>query len=86
MKKTAKKSTPKKAQTSVTVKEPITVSSIITKSGKLEIFKTPANNQFYFHIISRNGRIICASETYTRMENLRMGVQALLKICNLIKK
>lgn len=55
-----------------------------TKSGALEIFKSDANDQFYFHIKSRNGRILCASETYTRMENLKLGVAAVIKICRYV--
>ncbi|WP_392551506.1 YegP family protein [Orbus wheelerorum] len=48
-------------------------------SSKFEIFKSPKNNQFYFHLKASNGQIILQSEGYTTKSNCSNGVQSVKK-------
>lgn len=42
--------------------------------GKYEIWRS--NGRWYWHLIARNGEIVCASESYTRKSSCLRGVEA----------
>ncbi|WP_392565477.1 YegP family protein [Utexia brackfieldae] len=52
-------------------------------SGKFELFKSPKNNQFYFHLQASNGEIILQSEGYTTKSNCLNGIRAVKKNASL---
>ena len=50
-----------------------------TKTLKVSIFRSPANEQFYFHIRAKNGKIVCASESYKSKQACLKTVRMLME-------
>lgn len=48
-------------------------------SSKFEVFKSPKNDQFYFHLKASNGQIILQSEGYTTKANCINGINSVKK-------
>lgn len=48
-------------------------------SSKFEVFKSPKNNQFYFHLKASNGQIILQSEAYTKKANCLHAIESVKK-------
>lgn len=46
---------------------------------KFIIFRSPINEQWYFHFLSRNGKIIAQSEGYKRQKSAFNAVVAIKK-------
>lgn len=51
-------------------------------SNKFEVFKSAEDGFWYFHLKSRNGKIIAQSEGYTRKRNAVKGIAAVKKSAN----
>ena len=52
---------------------------------KIEMFKSEENNQFYFRIMARNGKIVAQSEGYKNRGGVRTGIASLKKIVGEVK-
>jgi uncharacterized protein YegP (UPF0339 family) len=46
---------------------------------KFIVFRSPVNEQWYFHFVSQNGRIIAQSEGYKRQSSAQKAVAAIKK-------
>lgn len=46
---------------------------------KFVVFKSPINEQWYFHLVSQNGRVIAQSEGYKRQGSAMKAVAAVKK-------
>lgn len=44
------------------------------ENPKFQIFRSTANNQFYFRLRAKNGEIILASESYTTKQSCQVGI------------
>lgn len=42
------------------------------------LIKKSRNGQFYFTVVSKNGQTLVTSETYTRKDNCRAGIESLI--------
>lgn len=47
--------------------------------SKFEIFQDK-KKQWRFRLIASNGRIVCQSEGYTRLENCKAGIESVRRI------
>lgn len=49
------------------------------KKPKFEVFKSICDGQWYWHLKSPNGKIICQSEGYKRKANAVKGVESVVE-------
>jgi len=51
---------------------------------KCHLFKSARNGQWYFHFVARNGKVVCASEGYTRKTAARKTIQAITSMGDIV--
>jgi len=50
-----------------------------SRPGKFEVYQSPKDHQFYFHLKAGNGQIVLMSEGYKAIEGARGGIDAIIR-------
>jgi uncharacterized protein YegP (UPF0339 family) len=49
-----------------------------TTKSKFEVFQSPKNKRYYFHLKAVNGEIILASQKYATKQSAEKGIQSII--------